>query len=77
MFTLCQCFFRKIYAKSCIFPFFSAVFRIFSRGFLEFSSIFFLFLRFSLIFSHFKKLAGQMHAQGRPARAKRRRALRP
>jgi hypothetical protein len=77
MFTLCQCFFRKIYAKSCIFPFFSAVFRIFSRGFLEFSSIFFLFLRFSLVFSHFKKLAGQMHAQGRPARAKRRRALRP
>lgn len=55
MFTLCQCFFRKICAKFSVFPLFPVLFRIFSGRVFRFSFNFSCFLAFSPVFSVFIK----------------------
>ena len=69
MFTLCQCFFRKICAKFSVFPLFSVFFRIFSGRVFRFSFNFSCFLAFPPVFSAFIKTgrAGPAAGQTGPA----------
>lgn len=69
MFTLCQCFFRKICAKFSVFPLFPVFFRIFSGRIFRFSFNFSCFLTFPLVFSVFTKTerAGPAAGQTGPA----------
>lgn len=55
MFTLCQCFFRKICAKFSVFPLFPVLFRIFSGRVSRFSFNSSCFLSFPPVFSVFVK----------------------
>lgn len=69
MFTLCQCFFRKICAKFSVFPLFPVFFRIFSGRVFRFSFNFSCFLSLSPVFSIFIKTgrAGPAAGQTGPA----------
>lgn len=69
MFTLCQCFFRKICAKFSVFPLFPVFFRIFSGRVFRFSFNFSCFLTFPPVFSVFIKTgrAGPAAGQTGPA----------
>ena len=74
MFTLCQCFFRKICAKFSVFPLFPVFFRIFSGQIFRFSFNFSCFLLLPPVFSIFIKTvragpaAGQTGPGFRPER---------
>lgn len=69
MFTLCQCFFRKICAKFSVFPLFPVFFRIFSGRVFRFSFNFSCFLSLPPVFSIFIKTgrAGPAAGQTGPA----------
>lgn len=74
MFTLCQCFFRKICAKFSVFPLFPVFFRTFSGRVFRFSFNFSCFLSLPPVFSIFIKTgragpaAGQTGPGFRPER---------
>lgn len=77
MFTLCQCFFRKICAKFSVFPLFPVLFRIFSGRVFRFSFNFSCFLTFPPVFSIFIKTGRAGPAAGQTGPAFRPRKARP